>query len=214
MKDYRRILVFGHSIVHGIWDEEKGGWVERLRQHMYNDYLENQKYHWDENYCNLYNMGVIGEDSEQLKLRIEEELKRRTKEEISKNLVVLQLGINDAQEIDGERRSPLEQSESNMEEIIDSCKSRASRVVLVEEGFIAEDIDEDVMEGELSNQDLKKYEEVKKKVAERKSVDFFNLRDEINREEWLDNLEDGIHPNSQGHERIFNKIKEEIEELV
>jgi len=31
----KNILIFGASITYGVWDLEKGGWVQRLR-----DYLE------------------------------------------------------------------------------------------------------------------------------------------------------------------------------
>lgn len=47
MKDVN-ILVFGDSIVYGAWDDEKAGWVNRLRL-----VLEHQ----NDVYYNIFNLG-------------------------------------------------------------------------------------------------------------------------------------------------------------
>lgn len=51
------ICVFGDSITWGAWDIEKGGWVQRLR-----NFVESSS----EEYIEIYNLGVSGDNTEDL----------------------------------------------------------------------------------------------------------------------------------------------------
>jgi lysophospholipase L1-like esterase len=94
--EYRRIIIFGHSFVHGLWDRQ-GGWVQRLQREMYDNYLNNHETPWDENYCNVFNAGITNENSRKLVSRFETDLKERKTDEKRRNLVLIQFGVNSAQ---------------------------------------------------------------------------------------------------------------------
>jgi lysophospholipase L1-like esterase len=210
---YRRILVFGHSIVHGLWDEDRGGWVERLRQELYSEYIKNYKDHWDEAYSNVWNMGVTNEASEELRQRIESELKRRCDENPDRNLVMLQFGINSAQKFDGVHNVPPDKFEENLREIIQISRKYADKVILVGEGFVSEEIEEGVLEGDLSDRDVEKYERIKKSVGNELGTEFIGIRQKIDRSIWEEKLFDGVHPDKHGHELIFDEVLHELESM-
>lgn len=60
------ICIFGDSITWGASDSEKGGWVERLKIYF------GEKYD-----INVYNLGISGDATEDLLVRIEKELRSR-----------------------------------------------------------------------------------------------------------------------------------------
>ena len=75
------ILVFGDSITYGAWDKD-GGWVQRLRKFL------------DENYEDFFvcNLGVSGNNSDDLLKRFEFETEQRIKEE-KKTIFIFAIGI-------------------------------------------------------------------------------------------------------------------------
>src|SRR5215472_15475191 len=107
------ILVFGDSIVMGLWDE-RGGWVERL---------------WQGRSRIVYNLGVDGETSEDVKARFNDEAKAR---DANKNsIIVFAVGVNDSSRIDRANRVKLANYIRNMEEMIDQAKSFTDRIICV-----------------------------------------------------------------------------------
>ncbi|MDO8660927.1 MAG: SGNH/GDSL hydrolase family protein, partial [Candidatus Woesearchaeota archaeon] len=84
-----QIMVFGTSTEWGAWDE-KGGWVDRLKQHCNQLHLKDP-----EKYYVVYNLGVSGDTSRELSVRIREEFRAR-KDPAEKNIIILSVGGNDA----------------------------------------------------------------------------------------------------------------------
>ncbi len=74
------ICILGDSIVYGAWDEEKHGYVNRLRE----DLKENNQVE------NIYGLGIPGETTAGLLKRIDTELKSR-----KPNTIIIGIGIND-----------------------------------------------------------------------------------------------------------------------
>ncbi len=55
-----------------------------------------------------------------------------------------------------------------------------------------------------SDKDVKLYDEVIKKVAKENNVPFCSMHDLLNDKD----LDDGLYPNSQGHKKIFFRVKD------
>ena len=53
------------------------------------------------------------------------------------------------------------------------------------------------------NENVKKYDNIIKRVTTSHNLRYLNLFNFLNKEE----LEDGLHPNTAGHEKIFQKVK-------
>jgi len=209
--EYRRIIFFGHSFVHGLWDR-KGGWVQRLQKEIYSDYLDNYETPWDENYCNVFNAGITNENSRRLLSRFETDLKERKDDDDDQNLVLIQFGVNSAQIKNGKHVIPPEDFRSHIKQILKISKENAEKTIVLSEGYIDQNMMQDnCMEGQIDDDILGKYEKIKQEVCKEESVDFIDFRDKVSEEEWKDKLEDGVHPNTEGHKLIFENIKEELE---
>ena len=57
-----------------------------------------------------------------------------------------------------------------------------------------------------TNKDYKEYNEAIKDIAEKEKVKYIKMSDLLIKED----LEDGLHPNSKGHQKLFLKIKDFI----
>lgn len=98
------VLVFGDSIVAGLWDE-RGGWPERL---------------WEGRSRLVYNLGVDGETSEDVRNRFLSEAKTRGANKSS--VIIFAVGIDDSSRMNGAHRTDLANYIRNMETLIDSAR--------------------------------------------------------------------------------------------
>ncbi|MBI2662850.1 SGNH/GDSL hydrolase family protein [Candidatus Woesearchaeota archaeon] len=55
-----------------------------------------------------------------------------------------------------------------------------------------------------SNDVIEKYNTIIQKFCREKSIPFLELKDILG----IKDLDDGLHPNSQGHAKIFRKVKQ------
>ena len=78
-----RICVFGDSIAWGAWDEERGGWVERLRRQVN---WKNGDFETE-----IYNLGISTNTSSDLLERFETEAHAR-----KPDVILFYIGENDA----------------------------------------------------------------------------------------------------------------------
>lgn len=204
-----QVFAFGHSITHGYWDSE-GGWVQRLREFLDEKSLENP----DEYYFEVYNLGVSGDDTRQLLERFENELEARLWDEDG-TTIVLQIGANDIIYLseEGELAVTEEQFEANLIELIEKARSHTGNVLFVGESYTT-------IEGpipwaeqkELSDDRLERYVEIQRKICRREDIPFIDLRAMYSKEEWSDMLEDGSHPDSEGHRVIYESVLDRLEQ--
>jgi len=54
------------------------------------------------------------------------------------------------------------------------------------------------------NKDVIEYSQIIKEFCDKNNLPFIDIYDILN----MDDLEDGLHPNSIGHEKIFQKVKD------
>lgn len=201
----KQIFVFGHSVTQGFWDKE-GGWVQRLRKTLDERSLENP----DEYYFETYNLGVSGDDSNQLLDRFEDEIKAR----ISNNfetIILIQIGANDIQYLEKKGMIRVEKQEfkRNLTELINKSRNYSNKIAIIGESYTT-------IEGpipwskdrHLSDQRLKEYVEIQRKVSETEDIPYVDMRNLVSKEKWKKNLKDGSHPNSKGHKLIYQNVKE------
>ncbi|MFB6158978.1 MAG: SGNH/GDSL hydrolase family protein [Candidatus Nanohalobium sp.] len=203
------LLFFGDSIVQGLWDEQ-GGWPDRIKQEIFSGHLEKAVPHLD--YNMVYLRGVSGDTSEDLRQRIGKELKDATDHSSSEVNVVFSVGINDCGKTEGENKVSREDYRENLIEIVDQARKCADRVIAV--GLTP--VDEERLNGEESadhytNSEVKRYEDIICEVCEEKDVKFVPVFEKlIQDDEWNENLFDGLHPDTEGHRKIYELVKDEI----
>jgi len=193
------ICIFGASIVWGAVDPEHSGWVGRLRS-----FLELKR-----NFeIDVYNLGVSGDTTTDLLERFEVECKAR-----EPNIILISIGINDAQYINNESnpRTSLKDFRNNIQKVIKIAQRFTPQIIFV--GF--NPIDESKTmpipwspEKYYTNENVKKYNDMVKLVNKENNLLFIEIFEEWMKVDYRNLLEDGLHPNSKGHQKIFETVKD------
>jgi len=185
------IAIFGASSTWGAWDFEKGGWANRLRLFF------------DKNDSNIfaYNLGISGNNSKGILNRIKIECEARCP-----TIIIISIGDNDSVENSYVYNSP-EQFEENLIKSIKIAKKFTNKIVLLGTKKVDESKTNPVSWDKninYLNKNINKYDLIIEDVANKEKVKYLKMSDLINKED----LEDGLHPNSEGHKKIFEKVKE------
>ena len=178
------ICIFGDSIAWGAWDPENGGWVSLLRR-----YFETNNYN-----IVIYNQGVCGDTTDNLLVRFKTECVAREPQTI-----IFAIGINDSQYVNSKDnpRVSLEKFQNNLVELIKQAKNFSNKILFI--GLTK------VEDGQFYNNDnIAKYNAMIEKVSAEHKLPFLNLFDLLE----TSDLYDGLHPNSEGHKKMFLKVKE------
>jgi lysophospholipase L1-like esterase len=207
-----RILIFGDSIAWGAWDS-KGGWVNRLKNHTNNQSIKTQS----ENYNTIYPLGISGNNTDDLLRRFKNELKNRLDEE-SNIVVIIAIGINDSQFniSNDENRIPIKTFKENLNKMIEIANPVSKQILFV--GLTP--VDDTLLlpmpwkpTHGYSNAQIKKYNNALKELAKTKNIPLIDLYEDLSRKDIKKLLSDGLHPNTEGHEIIYNKILSELKIL-
>ena len=187
------ICIFGDSIAWGAWDLEKGGWVARLWFHVAkragDDYVE------------VYNCSVSGGITDTILERFEGEAKVR-----NGDALIFQTGGNDAS-YQGSQDNYMvkpEKFRKNIEEVIKRAKKITDRIIFMDLKNCDESKTMPVpwIDIYYTNENIQKYSRIMEEVCKENNVAFLDIAP-------LDNadFDDGLHPNAQGHEKIFVQVR-------
>jgi lysophospholipase L1-like esterase len=192
------ICVFGDSTAWGAWDTEKGGWVNRLWLYAAEK---------TDGACEIYNLSISGGTTETILERFESEAKIR-----EADAIIFQSGGNDSylKGEHGPNNIAPDQFEKNLEKIIKRAKKITKKIIFI--GF--KNVDEaktmpvswkDIY---YENDQIQKYDGIMEKTCKQNGVLYLNVFGTLDK----DNFEDGLHPNSVGHEKLFFKVKDFLQE--
>ncbi len=201
-----RILIFGDSITYGAWDRE-GGWVQRLRK-----FLDEKNLTEPDVYYLIYNLGVSGNTSEDLLERFEFETKQRLKEH-ERTIIVFAIGLNDSQFVHSKssHRVPIDRFKDNIQKLIKLARKISSKIIFVGLTPVDEDKTTPIPwddDKSYKNRYIEKYNEVIKKACKENRIYFIEIFEKLKSFDYQELLEDGLHPNSNGHEKIFEIVKD------
>lgn len=189
----KRLLVFGTSITHGSCDHERGGWVERLRIFLYNN-----------SDFSVYNLGVSGDTSNDILNRFDVEAGARFPE-----IIIFDMGLNDSafrKSLDSNFIS-LEQYKENLSRLYKKSKKLADKVIFVGITMTNEKL---LLPAPWAtdfyyyNKNAEEYNNVIKEFCEKNDIHFVDIFSILD----LSDYSDGLHPNAEGHEKIFKKVKD------
>jgi len=204
------IIISGDSITWGAWDT-KGGWVQRLRE-----YFKINLHGEVENI--IYNLGISGDNSNDLVERFNQEVSRRIDPE-EKNIIIIAIGINDSQYLINEEENRINPSifSRNIDLLIHSAKSITKDLILVGLTLVDESKTNPIIwnsNKSYSNSYIKEYNEIIKQCCARNNASFINLIPEIEKVEFNNFLDDGLHPDDKGHKLICDIILPEVIHLL
>lgn len=187
-----KIVVFGDSIAWGSFDPEHGGWVQRLWVAACAR-PGGTRLSESINYSSVFNLGIGGEVVSGVLRRFDVEAPAR-----QPDVIVIAIGINDASH-EGSSARPIDEFVADYEALVTKAKALVADVVLV----TPTNVDESRPEHDWRNDDIAQYVEAVTRIGERFDlpvVDVFGalLPGDL--------APDGIHPGSQGHQKLFDLI--------
>jgi lysophospholipase L1-like esterase len=199
------ILVFGDSIACGFWDSE-GGWVARLRK-----YLDKRNLSEDGSYYVVYNLGISGDTTRELLKRFDAEVKARVNEiESPKDLIIIfAIGINDAGMLNSKDMVPPLEFKRSLEKLLDKARSLTSNVVFIGSTPVDETKTHPVAWSEgfhYDNASIARDNKIIEAVCAEDRVMFLGLARPFG-PGYSSLLQDGVHPNSDGHKLIYQTVK-------
>ncbi len=190
----KRICVFGASITWGAFDNEKGGWVNRLKLIKFTQ----------GNYIEIYNLGISGNTTNDLLRRIDAELIA-----IKPNVIIFGIGNNDSLYLKSKDSNnvDLKKFQENFNELYKKSKKFTKKVIFVGLTKVDEKKTDPIpwnIDKCYINEYIKKYNDAIKSVCKENSLPFIEMFDLLNDED----LEDGLHPNAKGHEKMFQRVND------
>lgn len=207
----KQILVFGDSVAYGAWDDE-GGWVERLKCKIHRKVISSNL----EFYCDIYNLSIDGDHTGNLLKRFDSEVRHRSIEE--ETVIIFAIGVNDSCFMKSRNAflTSGDEFRENIEKLIELSEKNNSRVVFL--GFTP--VDESKVDPVplsrvgacYKNEHIKKYNDILRSVCREYKADYIGIYDEFCDAGYEKFLFDGLHPNSEGHERIYEIVSGYLEE--
>lgn len=188
------ICLFGDSIAWGAWDPRGGGWGGRLRSYFETNNSD----------IFVYNCGVSGDNSTDLLKRFNAECKSR-----SPNIIIVAIGINDSYYY-GTKSKPgvsIKKFQNNLQELINQAKKFTKQIIFF--GLTSvDDSKTQPIPWETTiyhdSESTKLYDGKIKEVCEKNNLPFVSMLDLLDKSD----LEDGVHPNTKGHKKMFLRIKD------
>lgn len=189
------VFIFGDSITYGVGDDEKCGWVNRFRLSLEKD--KQRDY-------NVFNLGISGDVTEGVKNRFDFEFNTRKDEENDK-IIIFAIGVNDTQDINGNYRVTLEQFKDNILYLISNARKYVDNIVFI--GLSKVDETKVVplswnKEKSYFNKKVIEFDNKLEEICGENNVRYLKMYDLLS----VNDLLDGIHPNSIGHQKICDKV--------
>jgi len=192
------ICIFGASITWGAYDPENGGWATMVRN-----------YYEEKDGRSVYNLGICGDTTEGLLRRLEMEVLVR-----EPNIILFAIGTNDSQFLKKEKRNQvlLEKFKGNLEKLTVIANKFTDKIIFI--GLANVDnlrvgIDSYADDHLYKSEFVEEYNNELKEFCNAKKIPFLDIFDLLDKND----LVDGLHPNSKGHKKLFNKIRDFLEEI-
>lgn len=199
-------IIIGDSITYGIGDFESGGWAS-----MFKNYIVNKD---DSKVCNDYVhvAGFPGATSSDILDKIDSILQAFLHKEFT-NTVILSIGVNDTQVFNGKTKSTTEQYKNNIQKIIKHVTDKGYNLVILGLTRIESDdsflwkpnkyYDNDIISE--YDRDLKlilDYDAELKELCKNNKIKYIPMKEVLEKVDFID----GLHPNHNGHRKIFEYI--------
>lgn len=205
-----RVLCFGDSITQGLSDPELGGWANRF---FIAEQARSVATDWERD-ITVFNLGISGDTSTDLLQRFGHELNARIYEGVQL-VTIIAIGINDAS-INTDTNTNLVSFETfsqNMQKLVTQGQEQGAVCVIGLADFDESLMDPQPWEPQVSlyERDRDRYDAELERIANELRIPFISMRGL-----FADNLQkylvDGLHPNAEGHKRMFERIYSRLEQ--
>jgi len=208
------IMVFGDSITYGAWDK-KGGWVQMLRENFDTKTLS-QPDCFNSNFPMVYNLGISSDTSINILKRFKSETNARLLEGYEGVFFIFAIGSNDSCYLKNQNRfvTPQYQFKINIERLIKAAKKYSDDIIFIGTTNVDESRTTPIpwnTDLYCTNNILKQYNIILESICKKHKVTFVDIFEQFETKTDYENLlEDGLHPNTKGHKKIFEIVKEKL----
>lgn len=194
------ICVFGDSISEGYYDSEQGGWVNLLARK-----LNAQSHEYE-----LHNFSVSGYSTREV-LKVFDLQTSFTEPDV----IIFMLGANDSYYVDNKKSnvSPTD-FEKNLIQLVRKSKRLNAKVIFISDLEVNEKLTKPVNWDKTVyyyNDFTRQYNQITEMVAKENNCTYIDIYNCLNIDK---DLFDGVHPNTNGHKKLFEKIYAEIKHLL
>lgn len=196
-----QIFCFGDSITYGAEDEELSGWVTRLRLKI------DKEHHFKDL---VYNLGIPGETTDGLVKRFNKEAELRIREDREvENIFIFAYGANDSAFIKSKNsfRVDPDNFKKNLIKIITEAKNFGNKIYIqtvtpiVEESMIYHPNKDKAR----TNKWIEEYNSKIFELSKEYNIEIIDVNSAFLKQDYKYLFcKDGLHPNNNGHEIIFN----------
>jgi len=118
-----KILVFGDSISWGAFDNDCGGWVERLKIYFWQNYKEKE--------ISVYNLSVSSNDTRGVLEFLENDIKKITQIAPEELILLFSIGSNDPMYTNEKNNIlvPVKEFKDNLQKIINISKKYSNKII-------------------------------------------------------------------------------------
>jgi lysophospholipase L1-like esterase len=208
-----RVLVFGTSITQGFWDTE-GGWVARLRKY----YDTQQVKDFSKDNPTIFNLGISADTTTDILRRFEAETQARAREEMA---IVFDMGLNDSAIEHGKERCSPDEYKNQVEQLITKATKYTDKIMFVGLTPCDQKLTDPVPKNWHENlsytkQRISMFEKVLQDTCDEHQLPHValleTLQSKVDSGENL--LADGLHPNNDGHELIYQLVRPELDKFL
>ncbi len=197
------ITIFGDSITYGMWDKSNGGWAQRLRAKLESD---------NENYYTLYSLGIPGDTTTGVISRFENEMNARFSPYF-KNIIIFAIGINDSIFGYGQNAVSFDTFKAHLETLLSKAQRYTNNIIFL--GLTRVDDDKIPQSYNLPfetfiNSEIDKYDDEIKAFCNEKKLMYIDVRNLLKKSD----IDDGVHPNDFGHEKIAEVVKNKLKQII
>jgi lysophospholipase L1-like esterase len=194
------ICIFGDSIVWGAYDPENGGWGNLTRNH----------FEMQDNDTGVYHLGIPGDTSSGLLKRVEAEMQTR-----NPDILVFAIGTNDSQFVfsQGSHLVPVDRFRDNLEKLTEAGRRYTEKIVFVGLMHVDERKTDPVPwfpDRAYRNEGVDLFDNLLMNFCVQSGLRFISIKSVLGNDDFFD----GLHPNSVGHRKIFEKIVHELEAVL
>ncbi len=153
----------------------------------------------------LYNLGICGNTTDDILKRFDVEAKARVtfKRELDGNVILFSVGINDSKILVEEKtyRMEINTFSKNIQTLIDKAKLYTPKIAFIGLTPVEEE------KTARTNERVKKFNDSIKETCKQNNVPFFDMFEEFSKLDYKKLLGDGLHPNPEGYEKMYELIK-------
>ena len=192
-----KVGIWGDSIAHGVNDSEMFGWGNRVRAVLFEK-------------VETYVRAIRGDTSQDLLKRFEVEYRS-----IKPDIVIVAIGTNDSSYLSQDQERTLvslSSFESNIKQIIDI--TTPNKLIFVGLSHVDENLVCPLVGSTTgkcySNKFIEIFDRKTKEIAARTDSEYVSLLQHLQ----LQHLDDGLHPNAEGHKVIASEVVKALERFI